>query len=65
MKTYGGMEYNFAILDLGARWRGQLHATTALSRGKEPHVPITFKTMETKNPKKNDNGTYHLKVFRT
>jgi hypothetical protein len=38
MKTYGGG----GVQHLGARWRlsGQLHASTALSPGKGPSVPI-------------------------
>jgi hypothetical protein len=44
--------YNFSIFDLGTSLRGQLHATAALSRGKEPHVPITFKAKETKIARK-------------
>jgi hypothetical protein len=48
MKTYGGVEYNFAILDLGTRWRGQLHATAALSRGKISLYPLHLKQRQQK-----------------
>jgi hypothetical protein len=51
MKTYGGVEVYFHILDLGTRWRSrQLHGTGRFTPGEKAPVPIGFEADWTPEP---------------